>query len=87
MNRNQVNGGIGDARDTIQDAGARAKARLKTAADRAQSLIVDTRATVEGRVHDKPLAALAAIAVVGLAAGLLLGGARRLGWAERRWGH
>jgi uncharacterized protein YjbJ (UPF0337 family) len=74
----------GDARSTLDDAGAQVKDKLQVATGKAQNLIEDTRDTLETQVTDKPLAAMAAIGAVGLAAGLLLGGARRLGRKDRR---
>jgi len=73
----------GDARDTVDEASAELKGKLQVAAGKAQNLYDDTRDTLESQVTEKPLAAMAAIGAVGLAAGLLIGRARRLGRKDR----
>ena len=71
----------GDTRETIDDASAQMKDKLLAVADKAQGVYGDARETIETQVVGKPLAAMAAIGAVGLAAGLLLGAAGR---KERR---
>ena len=87
MNNDQISGGLNQATGRLKDAGGalagdpgvQISGKLRTAAGKAQSLYGDARHSIEHQVADKPIAAMAAIGAVGLAAGLLLGQARKLG--------
>lgn len=92
MNSDQISGGLDQAAGRVQgaagalvdDTRAQAKGKLKVAAGRAQSLYGDARQSLESRVAEKPIAAMAALGAVGLAAGFLFGKTRRLGRSGRR---
>ena len=92
MNSDQISGGLDQAAGRIQgaagalvdDTGAQVGGKLKAAAGRAQSLYGDARQSIESRVTEKPIAAMAALGAVGLAAGFLFGKTRGLGRRARR---
>ncbi len=92
MNTDQISGGLDQAAGRVQgavgalvdDTRTQVGGKLKVAAGRAQSLYGDARQNLENRVAEKPIAAMAALGAVGLAAGLLFGKARGLGRKARR---